>query len=519
MKRRNFIQSAGALSVPLIFGGLQITAYGKQSKFTSLLSQAQNTDRVLVLIQLGGGNDGLNTVIPLDNYNLYNNARSNIAIAENQVLKLTNSTGINPAMTHLQSMYNEQKVRLVQSVGYPNPNFSHFRSTDIWLTGADYDSYVTTGWLGRELHEEFPLYPSGFPNSTMPHPPAIQVGSTISIAFDGPTSNMGMAWGDAGSYYNTSKDNFVPTNNPRAGKELDYVRRVSDQVEKFVTPVRDIVTKTTTKSKLFPADKLNPLADQLKVVAKMITGGMKTRVYHVSMTGFDTHSGQNSGTLSHPILLGQLSQAIQAFQDEIKIAKMEDKVIGMTFSEFGRRIKSNSSAGTDHGAAAPLFVFGTNVVPGVLGKSPIIPSKPTEDDNVEMQYDFRSIYASLLKDWFCVDNDVMKKVLFDQYPILPIIKGGSTDAKDSNSSSEIQLSQNFPNPFSSKTIIRLNCNNSFVSLKVYDLKGVEVDTLIDKSLPQGSHEIVYDGSNLPQGKYFIVLINNNVKSTKEMVKI
>ena len=204
---------------------------------------------------------------------------------------------------------------------------------------------------------------------------------------------------------------------------------------------------------------------------------------------------------------------------KIKIAKMEDKVIGMTFSEFGRRIKSNSSAGTDNGAAAPLFVFGTNVVPGVLGKSPIIPSKPTEDDNVEMQYDFRSIYASLLKDWFCVDNDVMKKVLFDQYPILPIIKGGSTDAKDSNSSSEIQLSQNFPNPFSSKTIIRLNCNNSFVSLKVYDLKGVEVDTLIDKSLPQGSHEIVYDGSNLPQGKYFIVLINNNVKSTKEMVKI
>lgn len=521
MKRRNFIKSAGMLSVPLMFGGLSISAYGKQSRFTQLLSLSQNTDRILVLIQLGGGNDGLNMVIPSDRYSLYKNARSNIAVVENQILKLSNETGLNPAMTHLQTMFSEGKMRVVQNVGYPNPNFSHFRSTDIWLTGADYDSYITTGWLGRELAEEFPNYPIGYPNNGMPHPPAIQVGSTVSIAFDGPNSNMGMAWGDAGSYYNTAKDNYVPQNNPRAGVELDYIRKVSDQVEKFVTPVRDIVTKTTTKSKLFPADKLNPLADQLKVVAKMITGGMKTRVYHVSMTGFDTHSSQNSGTLSHPVLLGQLSQAIQAFQDELKIAKMEDKVVGMTFSEFGRRIKSNSSGGTDHGAAAPMFVFGTNVIPGILGSNPTIPSKPTEDDNVEMQFDFRSVYASLLKDWFCVKDDILQKVLYGQFPILPIIKGSTTDAGSGSTnldnSSTLGISQVFPNPANSKTNIKFRTDGSRVSLKVFDQKGGEIANILEKSLDAGVHEFGFDTTNLASGKYFIVMQTENFKATKELI--
>jgi len=157
---------------------------------------------------------------------------------------------------------------------------------------------------------------------------------------------------------------------------------------------------------LYPTAKTNPLADQLKIVAQLIAGGLKTRIYVVNISGFDPHSyqttGGNGSPTPHGTFLGQLIVALNAFQDDLKLLGVHDRVMGMTFSEFGRPIKSNSRAGTDHGAAAPLFVFGSNVVSGVLGTTPDIPTSVSPEDNVPMQYDFRSVCASLLKDWFCV---------------------------------------------------------------------------------------------------------------------
>ena len=172
--------------------GLPVTAFGR-SPLLDALDAAPCEDRVLVLVQLNGGNDGLNTLIPLDQYAEYTAARSNIAIEEAKVLKLTNEAGLHPQMTGLSQMYHNGLVRVVQAVGYPTPNYSHFRSTDIWLSASDSEEVISTGWMGRYLEHAYPGFPLGYPNASMPDPLAIQVGSVISPGLEGTTANMGMA--------------------------------------------------------------------------------------------------------------------------------------------------------------------------------------------------------------------------------------------------------------------------------------------------------------------------------------
>ncbi len=188
MQRRNFLKKTiqGAV-LPSILGGLSVRAWA-ESPLLRALTGADN-DHVLVLIQLAGGNDGLNTIIPLEFYGDYYRIRSNIAIPENRVLRLNNNlkSGLHPALTGMQQLYNEEKLCGIQAVGYPSPNGSHFRSMDIWLTGADTDQYLSTGWAGRYLNHQFPNYPIGFPNDLMPDPLALQIGSVLSPVFLSPT--------------------------------------------------------------------------------------------------------------------------------------------------------------------------------------------------------------------------------------------------------------------------------------------------------------------------------------------
>ena len=194
MNRRDFIVRTGAGAVlPALFSGFSLTAYSRTLLLQSLLDNAVLTDRVLVLVQLNGGNDGLNMVIPIDQYSALANARNNILIPQASVLKLTDATGLHPAMTGLADLYAKGKLAVVQSVGYPNQNFSHFRSTDIWLTASAYNQTLTSGWMGRYLDQEYPNYPTGYPNTAYPDPLAIQIGSILSPAIQGPSVGMGMA--------------------------------------------------------------------------------------------------------------------------------------------------------------------------------------------------------------------------------------------------------------------------------------------------------------------------------------
>ena len=426
MKRRRFLQTTLPVLLPSLIPGMSLRAWASLP-WLQAASRGLGEDRVLVLIQLNGGNDGLNTVIPLEMYDAYHAARSNIAIPENKVLRLEgyDKTGLHPAMPEMQQLYAAGKLAIIQGVSYPQPNFSHFRATDIWLTGADAGTVLPTGWAGRYLDEQYPQFPRNYPNPVMPDPLAIQVGSLVSPALQGPALTMGMAISNPNSFYDLINDKSEPVADTRAGDQLAYIREMSVKTDQYAGVIKKAAQKVTRQSDCYPAPGKNPLADQLKIVARLVAGGLKTRIYLVSMGGFDTHARQvepaDTTTGAHARLLARLSEAINAFQDDLTLLQVSDRVMGMTFSEFGRRIQSNASGGTDHGAAAPVFVFGGKVQPGVMGQNPVWPDHLTVNDNLTMQYDFRAIYSTLLERWFLTDEPTTASVLLKRYPTLPLI--------------------------------------------------------------------------------------------------
>ena len=298
MKRRDFLKRSipAATVIPALLEGYSVRAFtGHSSLMQSLMLPPVDTDHVLVIVQLNGGNDGLNTVIPLSNYSAYYNARTNIAIPQNRVLALDSYTqaGLHPGMTGFQALYNEGKLAIVQAVGYPAPNFSHFRATDIWMSASDSNTVLSTGWGGRYLNVEYPNYPNGYPNSTMPDPLAIQIGSVTSLTCQGPVVNMGMSITDPTSFYNFVNGVQDPAPNTPMGYELSYVREVANQTNQYAQRVKAAAAAVTQQSP-YPAN--NSLADQLKIVARLIKGGLQTRIYMVRYGGFDSHSLQAVAT-------------------------------------------------------------------------------------------------------------------------------------------------------------------------------------------------------------------------------
>lgn len=426
MKRRDFFRSTVPILLPSLVHGLSFRAWAS-SPFLRTAARGAGEDRVVVLIQLSGGNDGLNTVIPLDQYDAYYKARTNIAIPQDKILRLqgVDKTGLHPAMTGLQQLYDAGKLSILQGVSYPQPNFSHFRATDIWLTGADAGQILPTGWAGRYLDEQYPQFPRNYPNTDMPDPLAIQVGSLVSPALQGPSLPMGMAISNPNSFYDLIDEKSAPAAPTRAGDQLAYIREMAAKTDQYAGVIKKAAQRVTRQSDCYPPNGANPLADQLKIVARLIAGGLRTRFYLVGMGGFDTHAKQtdNSDTTTgtHAKLLARLSEAITAFQDDLAGLQVEDRVIGMTFSEFGRRIQSNASGGTDHGAAAPVFIFGGKVEPGIIGQNPVWPDRLTVNDNLAMQFDFRAVYSTLLEHWFLTDTTIAESVLFRPYAPLSFI--------------------------------------------------------------------------------------------------
>ena len=243
----------------------------------------------------------------------------------------------------------------------------------------------------------------------------------------------------------------------------------------------------------------------------MISGGLRTKVYVVSLGGFDTHAHQTvegeTTTGEHATLLATLSSAIEAFQADLAALELEDRVLGMTFSEFGRRIRSNGSIGTDHGDAAPLILFGNCVNPGMIGENPTI---GTEDEvdfqmGVEMQYNFRNVYGSILMDWFEVEEATVQNVLFPEFEYMPILNACMLDNTSQTAGRQPIKVVAAPNPFSNETTLSFTCQSEHVQLRILNSLGQEVEVLINKTLPAGSHSIVFDGKNLTAGSYYYQL--------------
>ena len=248
---------------------------------------------------------------------------------------------------------------------------------------------------------------------------------------------------------------------------------------------------------------------------------MKTPIYIVSLDGFDTHSDQVDGTFgnaegAHADLLRTVSDAVGAFQKDLKMLGVDDRVAGMTFSEFGRTIGSNASLGTDHGAAAPLFVFGKEVIPGIIGDNPVIPANPQLSYDVDMQHDFRSIYASALKDWFGIANP--ESVLGQTYPILPIFKAAQSGTQVIHKPDAVEVS-NYPNPFHGATTFTFSTEGGYVIISLLDMAGRVLQTVAEGSYPSGKHRVTYNRGDLRSGNYFYQVKVNGSTVTKMLVII
>jgi hypothetical protein len=257
----------------------------------------------------------------------------------------------------------------------------------------------------------------------------------------------------------------------------------------------------------------NYLADILKAVAKIISGGLKTRLYLVSISGFDTHAQQveadhNIG--NHANLLSLLSSSCLAFQRDLEAMNLANRVLGMSFSEFGRRIISNDSLGTDHGAAAPMFVFGTNVQGGVIGTNPNIPTVASPDDNIPMQYDFRNVYSSILKDWFCMSQSNVNDVLLKNFQTLPIVKNncsvGTLD--DFNKLEDSIQMEIYPNPMVDRASIEINVLQGNTLVQLFDPLGKMIQTIFKGKLNAGKHIFSLVNENYSPGNYYIRVQNN-----------
>jgi len=528
MRRRNFLKQALPVSVtmPALLNGLSVKAFTARSPLVqALMGTTTETDKVLVLIQLNGGNDGLNMVIPIELYGNYYNARQNIAIPQNKVLALNGNakTGLHPSMTGLQTLYNEGQLNIVQAVGYPSPNFSHFRATDIWMTAADTDQILTSGWAGRYLGVEYPNFPNGYPNTQMPDPVAIQIGSVTSVTLQGPSVSMGMSISDPTGFYNFLDGVEDPVPDTPWGKELKYIRLVTEQTQIYSAVIRDAAAKVPTQGS-YPGT--NSLADQLKIVARLVKGGLKTRIYMVSTGGFDTHASQvnaiDTTTGTHAALMLRVSDAIKAFMDDLKGLGVDDRVIGMTFSEFGRRVKSNSSLGTDHGAAAPVFVFGKNVRSGVTGNNPAIPVNASVNDNIPFQYDFRSIYASILKQWFCVNETDLQTIMLKNFQEIQLCINAAcktTGLEEIIRGSGEELVTNYPNPFVDKTTITFRTKGGHTLIQIMDQLGRVIKVLTDKEYLSGVYSVVFDSYGLQNGVYYARFQNGAIQQVRSMLKV
>lgn len=379
LNRRNFLRQS-ALAVA---GTLFVPSFLKAFDGRGNLARGQRT---LIVIQLGGGNDGLNTVVPYGN-DLYYNARPRLGIPASEVLKLDDMQGLNPVMENFRKLFDEGQLSILNAVGYPNPNRSHFRSMDIWHTASESHEYLDSGWLGRYLDQN-----AG--DDALPTR-AIESSEQLSLALKGESAR-GLAVRNARQFYQS-------TASPRykqmveAHEDHDHPPLVDYLYQTLTNSISSAeyifeTSKTATGSNNYP---LGRLPQQLRGVSQMIRAGLETRVYYIQFSGFDTHVGQRN---KQARLLGQLDKAVGAFAKDLKAhGKWEDTLI-MTFSEFGRRVKQNASNGTDHGTANNLFLLGGNLKkPGIVNAAPNL--KDLDEGDLKYKIDFRDVYADVLQNW------------------------------------------------------------------------------------------------------------------------
>jgi uncharacterized protein (DUF1501 family) len=386
-------------------------------------------DHVLVVVQLSGGNDGLNTVVPFGMPE-YFRARPGIAIQQKDALKLSGADGLglNPQLTAFRDLYDDGLAGIIQGVGYPNPNRSHFKSMDIWHTA---DTTATgDGWLGRYFDAEccgFGKGESGTPEQAgagaepaqAAGPPGIAIGREAPLAMQGwamkPVSFESadlFRW--AGQDADKAlREHYEALNRRGQGGGGDSNAEFLMRTALDAQVSSDLIRKAVAAKPMvtFPNSELGR---QLQMVSAMIRAGLKTRVYYATLGSFDTHSQQPG---RHGQLLRQFAEAVKALYADLKEQGNDQRVLTLSFSEFGRRVSQNASQGTDHGTAAPVFLFGPMVRQGVIGDHPSL--RDLDEGDLKHTIDFRSVYAGILEGWMKADS---RAILDGQYRALPVLR-------------------------------------------------------------------------------------------------
>ncbi|MFT4604158.1 MAG: hypothetical protein ACI9W4_000886 [Rhodothermales bacterium] len=509
--RRQFIRG---LALGVGGAAVGLNGVGARASSSQLLLQAlanADPDRVLVLIQLSGGNDGLNTVVPFAN-DLYYQARPRLGISASQVVKLTAETGLHPSLAQWESLFKDGQLGIVQTVGYDQPELSHFLSTDVWMTAGSPGHLSGTGWLGRYLGTEYPDFSQTPPD----RPVAMQIGSTSPLLFQSASGSLGVNFPSLSLLNRLTEGGgvFDETDVPDTlfGEQLAYVRRISNDSFTYAEAIKDSHEAGANLAS-YAGDSLSL---NLATVARLIRGGLGARIYHVTLGGFDTHANQVGG---HSTLLRWLGNATASFMQDLGQDGLDDRVMAMTFSEFGRRIRENSSAGTDHGTAAPLFVFGGGSVGGLIGSAPDLASLDP-NGNLRASTDFRSVYASVLRQWFDASEDATRGLLGQTYADLSLFSTGTASAAPpSEFPGAFEINALYPNPVKSKATLELALPTTLsVRIELIDLLGRTVAEFADRRLTAGLHSIpVSLPGRLASGAYLLKVSSGDRVSTRSLV--
>ena len=377
MKRRNFIKNSAFASTAMM-----VPSFLKGYPQGGLLGS--RSGKVLIVIQLSGGNDGLNTVIPYGN-DIYYRGRPTLAIQQSNVIKLNDELGWNPSLAPLRSVYDQGEISIINNVGYPNPDRSHFRSMDIWHTASSSSEFLSSGWIGRYLDNNC------VGCDTAHH--ALEMDDSLSLALKG-KNRSGFAVNDLNQLKKTSNNDFLKAVSQHPDHEEENVAYLYKTMIDTQSSANYLHERSRThKSKVtYPQ---TPFSKDLKQVAELITADTDTRIYYITLGGFDTHAFQQK---KQNRLLKQYAEGVAAFIKDLKQNNLFDDTLIMTFSEFGRRVQQNGSGGTDHGTANNVFLMGGDLrKKGFYNKGPNLLNL----DNGDLKYeiDFRSIYANLLEDW------------------------------------------------------------------------------------------------------------------------
>ena len=509
VSRKQFLQQMALLSGGAAWGIGSVTgkAYAQvPASMASMVAGAQR-GKALVIIQLNGGNDGLNTVIPAED-DQYFIKRPDIGIKKEAAIPLKNSMYLHPAMLGIKKLYDQGKVSVLQNIGYANPNRSHFRSTDIWNTGSDATTVWDEGWAGRYLSIKYPEYPIKLPK----HPMAIQLGSVESLLFQSDLGRFGTVFEDPNLFYQLVNGSMADSDPPPAtlaGEELGFLKQVASSSIQYSKIIQDCANK----GKLTYTYPSSNLSRQLQVVSKLISGGIETPVFLTTIGGFDTHANQLT---QHANLWKTISEAVTAFQADLENMNLADSVSVVTFSEFGRTVKQNGTLGTDHGTAAPMFVIGKTVRGGLIGENPNLKILDANGD-LRFKYDYRQVYSTIIRDHLGVDAVKTQQIFNKAFERLPIYQNSPDQLPEFTS---LELVTSVPNPVIDFALIQYSVFEKMqVKLAVYDLQGQEIQQIYQGNREIGSYQITVDLARISSGFYIISLSGSNgQRQSRRMIK-